>query len=495
MTRQDKYNRGRLFRLLDYLGDRLSGRERNAMERQFQRDPFEADAVEGLSMLGEEEIAEDLARIRGRIQNRIRRRRRIAVYSAAAAIASLLIVGTIFINIEPGADQRTRSDEMARKAAESPVRQPSGGQSAESPATPAGRAGQQETDESHQTATARPGEETAGATAEEETTGTRQEHGDEPAGQPSGAIEFDEETYDYDLSTTQQPEVTGVRDAAATGESAGEEPGPGSQPEATTRKKASQPQEPVIAKEEAGESARQEEETPPGEVVEKAYSQPRSATRESTLADLPAGKRIEGTVVSSEDEAPLPGATVTVKGTRQGTVTDMQGRFSLDVEKDSPVLVTNFVGMEPREVSPETNQDLTIALEPSSTELSEVVVTGYGIAEKTDQTGSEATVEPEAGESDYRYPTPVTGMPDYREYLAEKMAFPGEVRTDRAVVVLKFIVDRQGRPVEIEVVRSPGEPFSQEAIRLVEEGPDWIPASRDGEYSETPVRLRVVFNR
>jgi hypothetical protein len=44
-------------------------------------------------------------------------------------------------------------------------------------------------------------------------------------------------------------------------------------------------------------------------------------------------------------------------------------------------------------------------------------------------------------------------------------------------------------------VRSPGESFSKEAIRLVEEGPDWIPASRDGEYSETPVRLRVVFTR
>ncbi len=402
MTRQDKYNRGRLFRLLDYLRDRLSGRDRNAMERQFQRDPFEADAVEGLSMLGEEEIAEDLARIRERIQNRIRRKRRIAFYSAAAAIASLLIVGTIFINIEPGADQRARSDRMARKAAESPAREPASGQSAESPVTPAGKAEQQETEESHQTATAQPGEEAAGVTAEEETTGMREERGDEPAGQPSGAIEFDEET--YDLSTTQQPGVTGVRDAAGDLETTGEEPGPGREPETTTRKKASPPQESLTTREETA----RDEEIPAGEVVEKYYSQTHSASRTSARATPPAGKRIEGTVVSAEDVA---------------------------------------------------------------------------------------TVESEKGESDYRYPTPGLGMPDYREYLAEEMEFPGDARTDRAVVVLKFIVDRQGRPVQIEVVRSPGEPFSQEAIRLVEEGPDWIPASRDGEYSETPVRLRMVFTR
>ena len=456
MTRQDKYNRGRLFRILDYLRDRLSGRERNAMEREFQRDPFEADAVEGLSMLGEEEIAEDLARIRGRIQNRIRRRRRITLYSAAAAIASLLIVGTIFINIEPGADQRARSDKMAREAAESPVRQPSGGQSPESPATPPGKAGQQEGDESHQTVTGQSGQETAGVPAAEETTGMREERGDEPAGQPA-------------------------------------EEAPG----ATTRKKASPPQEPIIAKEEAEETAG-DEETPAGEVVERASSQTQPASRVSARTTSPAGRRIEGTVISSEDEAPLPGATVTIKGTRQGTVTDMQGRFSLDVEKDSPVLVTNFVGMEPREVSAEGNRELNIALEPSSSELSEVVVTGYGVTDEAGQTGSVetlTTVAAETGERDYRYPTPVMGMPDYRDYLAEEMEFPGDAQTDRAVVVLNFTVTMQGRPDEIEVVRSPGESFSREAIRLVEEGPDWIPASRDGEYTNTSVRLRVVFTR
>lgn len=406
MTRQDKYNRGRLFRLLDYLRDRLSGRERNAMERQFQRDPFEADAVEGLSMLGEEEIAEDLARIRERIQNRIRRRRRIAFYSAAAAIASLLIVGTIFLNIEPGADQRARSDKMARKAVETPARQHSGGQSPESPATPSGKAEQQETDESRETATAQPGEEAAGVPVEKETTGMQTKRGDEPAGQPaeevlgataeesaeeptgepveqpSGAIEFDEETYDYDLSATQQPEVTGVSEGTDTGESTGEEPGPDSQPEETTRKKVSPLKESITVEEEAEKAARDEEITY-GEVVEKTYS----------------------------------------------------------------------------------------------------------------QTGSVATVAPESGEKDYRDPTPVMGMPDYRDYLAEEMEFPGEAQTDRAVVVLNFMVTLQGRPAEIEVVRSPGESFSREAIRLVEDGPDWIPASRDGEYTNTSVRLRVVFTR
>ena len=118
MSKQDKYNHSKRTRLLAYLRGKLSERERNALEKEFQRDPFQADAAEGLSMLGEEEVVEDLARLRSAIYRRASRRRRIAWYSAAAAIASLLVVSTIFFNLEPGEKRQDTVDRMSRKAAE-----------------------------------------------------------------------------------------------------------------------------------------------------------------------------------------------------------------------------------------------------------------------------------------------------------------------------------------------------------------------------------------
>jgi TonB family protein len=59
--------------------------------------------------------------------------------------------------------------------------------------------------------------------------------------------------------------------------------------------------------------------------------------------------------------------------------------------------------------------------------------------------------------------------------------------------VLSFTVSETGKIDSIEVVRSPGRLFSQEAIRLLKEGPAWKPAFEDGSEKSERVRLRIVF--
>ena len=83
---------------------------------------------------------------------------------------------------------------------------------------------------------------------------------------------------------------------------------------------------------------------------------------------------ISGTV-SSED-GPLPGATIIVKGTNNGTTSDFDGNFSIDASS-SDVLVISFVGFVSQEVSVGDNDQVTVSL-VSDNELEEIVVTGYG---------------------------------------------------------------------------------------------------------------------
>jgi len=98
-------------------------------------------------------------------------------------------------------------------------------------------------------------------------------------------------------------------------------------------------------------------------------------------------KSVSGKVVSAEDGEPILGATVMVKGTNTGTITDVNGAFTIAVPTNNDILVISFVGMKSTEV--EAKKGMVVRLEVSSTELQEVVVSiAYGNAKKGTYTGS-----------------------------------------------------------------------------------------------------------
>ncbi|MFP4471523.1 MAG: SusC/RagA family TonB-linked outer membrane protein [Bacteroidales bacterium] len=101
---------------------------------------------------------------------------------------------------------------------------------------------------------------------------------------------------------------------------------------------------------------------------------------------------VTGTVTDAGDGTTLPGATVAVKGTVQGTVTGINGNYSITVEPNT-TLVFSFVGYETQEVLVQPNTTVNVALQPQTTALEELVVIGYGVQKKEDATGSVIAVE------------------------------------------------------------------------------------------------------
>ena len=101
---------------------------------------------------------------------------------------------------------------------------------------------------------------------------------------------------------------------------------------------------------------------------------------------------ITGMVTSSEDEAGLPGVNVIVQGTSTGTVTDVDGNYSLDVPGEQSVLVFSSVGYIQEEIVVGGRTVIDIVMQVDVTALEEIVVVGYGTMKKSDVTGSLTSV-------------------------------------------------------------------------------------------------------
>jgi len=99
-----------------------------------------------------------------------------------------------------------------------------------------------------------------------------------------------------------------------------------------------------------------------------------------------------GKVIGSDDKLPIVGASIRIKGTNTGAVTDIDGNFTLSLSPGN-VLVVSYIGFQTKEVPFKATGPLTIELEPSNKTLNEVVVTGYQTQVKKDITGAVGTVD------------------------------------------------------------------------------------------------------
>lgn len=100
--------------------------------------------------------------------------------------------------------------------------------------------------------------------------------------------------------------------------------------------------------------------------------------------------QISGSVISATDKLPLIGVSVLIKGTTNGTITDIDGRYVLDVEKGQ-TLVFSYIGFITREIQINEQRTLDVTLKEDTKTLEEVVVVGYGVQKKKLVTG--ATVQ------------------------------------------------------------------------------------------------------
>jgi len=98
-------------------------------------------------------------------------------------------------------------------------------------------------------------------------------------------------------------------------------------------------------------------------------------------------RELSGVVTSGEDRSSIPGASIVVKGTTLGTVTDMEGKFTLKVPASAKALLVSFVGMTSLEVPITGSSNYAIALKAESISVDEVIVTAFGIKRNPKEMG------------------------------------------------------------------------------------------------------------
>jgi len=131
-------------------------------------------------------------------------------------------------------------------------------------------------------------------------------------------------------------------------------------------------------------------------------------------------KKLTGTVKDSQGQ-PMPGVTVIVKGTTNGTITDFDGNYSIGNVAEDGVLVFSFVGMKAQEIAVAGKAVINVKLEEEAIGLDEVVAIGYTVRKKGEVTGSISTVSSESLER--------SGNKDIAKSLSGKV--PGLIVSDR----------------------------------------------------------------
>ncbi len=139
-------------------------------------------------------------------------------------------------------------------------------------------------------------------------------------------------------------------------------------------------------------------------VIETRRAAPATAVPDTVAALSPPDNTLTGTV-TDEKGTPVPGASVVIKGTRQGVSTNAKGEFTLNNVPPGAVIVVSSLGYTTRELAAEGQTHLSVILQEHVGKLNEAVVVGYGTVKKSDITGAVASV----GEDDIKA-TPVTDL-------------------------------------------------------------------------------------
>ena len=417
-------------KLLEYIRGLRKGKEAHRLEKESMQDPFLADAMDGYNQVegNHEQRIEKL-----RMQVSAHSAKKKSTYAITWSIAACLIIGfgisSYFLFLK-----KSMTDEVfiAEESVSIKLAEPAAPPTPAIPATP--------------TVPATPQKEIALATTKVKTDST-------PISEIT-ARQADKKDMIAEIQTTSQPQGAPV--AAV-----------------------------PMMEEVSEETAALQEVVATIDTFESESDKKMKLAKVATI--LPQNNMIKGRVTDGKGE-PLIGASVTYKGTNIGTITNMNGEFSLVKKDDKKRLTAEYIGYDPVEIQVDTSRTMLIAMNENKQALNEVVVVGYGAKKNKKSTtlGSDAKVK-EQTEKEIT-PQPVIGKRSYQKYLKEHLVRPTDEKCAqvKGKVVLTFLINKEGRPFYIKVKESLCESADKEAIRLIQEGPDWI-------YGNKLVEVTVKF--
>ncbi len=428
--------------LRKYRQGELSEDDRVRLEVLRTQDPFLADALAGIEKLSSDEYATDVSALRKRLAQRQSKRNRVGApwWAVAASLVGLFIASfLLYTFLSPPAAEPTSDTPVADESTEALAFRPEAPQ------------------DDQQRKMLPPKQQ---ATSDTRASARSMNKVTEPVPDPaSGGEESPEEnakalTYAKEAQTSQDFAVGAQQKLVA-------------EQLATSQDRRSNENESA-----AGMSDSQ---PPPTEV-----SSGRKPIPEST-SEVLSVTVASGLVVDEETSAPLPGVNVLLQGSTTGTVTDVEGRFSLAIPADPGLLTFHAIGYSVKEMASSGGDTTYVSLTPDIQALSEVVVVGYGHSRQS------------SGENAFKGAQPVGGMRPFRRYLRDSLRYPTDWSGKTVTVQVRFEVGADGTLRDFSIPRSGGEWFDQEAIRIIKEGPVWTAAERGDERVAQTKSVRIKF--
>ncbi|HLZ16263.1 MAG TPA: carboxypeptidase-like regulatory domain-containing protein [Cyclobacteriaceae bacterium] len=439
--------------IIKYRKGELSPQEMHRLEKRALADPFLADALEGLESISAENLADDVSSINSKIQNK----RKITLFTPLRMAAGIILVAASVFLIY----QFTPEKKSIALNAEKPKPEVERGPKKPEATRGAGIA-KTENDEKADSEKLKTGHKTKRPDVKSDSKGkaTHQNPVQTPA-------------------TVQSIQQSPVQDLAALDEAQ------------QAKKNADQAKAEEEVK--AGEIVSQENRAEGLSVMVQKKKESFALSSVQRNAQ-PASKIqpdqfirdqiIQGHVVSAEDNSPLPGVAVVLKGTAEGTVTDGEGNYKIRIDSVNQHLVFSFIGFQPQEVGTSGGDKIDIQMKGDVSQLSEIVVTGFG---KTKDDQAEPLM---------KWAEPEGGRKAYDHYLESSVQYPEEALKNKikGKSGIEFTVGVDGSLNDFRVIKKLGYGCDEEVIRLVKEGPRWNPTTEDDKPIESIVRVRLRFD-
>lgn len=422
-------------KLLDYIRGLRKGKEAHRLEKKSMQDPFLADAMDGYSQVkGNHEQQIEKLRIQVSAHSAKRKSTHAITWSIAACLAIGFGISSYFLFLK-----KSMTDEVfiAEERVSAKLAEPAAPPPPSIPATP--------------TAPTTPQKEIALATAKVKTDSTPASEYSTPVSEIT-ARQADKKDMIAKIQATSQPQQ-GV-------------------PVATV----------PMMEEVSEETAALQEVVATMDTSESESDKKMKLAKVAAI--LPQNNMIKGRVTDEKGE-PIIGASVAYKGTNIGTITNMNGEFSLVKKDDKKRLTAQFIGYDPVEIRLDTSRTMLIAMNENKQALNEVVVVGYGAKKNKKSVTAGTVVKGDEQANKDITPQPVIGKRSYQKYLKENLVRPTDEKCAqvKGKVVLTFLVNKEGRPFSIKVKENLCESSDKEAIRLIQEGPDWIYGTKLAEVT------------
>ena len=210
--------------------------------------------------------------------------------------------------------------------------------------------------------------------------------------------------------------------------------------------------------------------------------------------------KLSGQVMSVAGKKPVVGASVLVRGTTYGTLSDANGKFELQVKKGD-VLVVSYIGLQTQSLPVETQANLVVWMKDDVQSMEEMVVVGMAPKEEAAsapqiapnnkpviQDGEVFTVVEEMPQ----YPG---GMMECMKFLSKNIRYPAESQKAKIEgrVIVQYVVKEDGKVSDVKVVRSVSPDLDAEAIRVVSMMPEWIPGKQRGKAVAVKYTMPIMF--